>query len=260
MLATINDYERLHDGTWKLKTPQLSSSQVLKPNYLYSEKLSKTPDFKANSGVKSFSQRFTQDKELSKTPLKIITANDLTEQNPNGVMQLWGSFLYEKSIQLLAGEAGVGKTTLAYNLAIHGAKGEDLCNIPFKKPLNIFYCDLETGAGLRKSKAMLISDDIIPDNLYFIPDLDFMYQLGELIDQVKERKIDLIIVDTINEAFNTRDEQDNAEANRQFKAIKRLRDEGDCSILLMHQPVKESKQSLCIALEGLQRGLGLRMW
>ena len=43
----------------------------------------------------------------------------------------------------------------------------------------------------------------------------------------------MLIVDTINEAFDTRDEQDNAEANRQFACIKRLRDETGCSILLL---------------------------
>jgi len=236
-MPNVNNYVRLPDGRWERE--KNSSSQ---PSPLDSEELRRTQNLKASSAMKSSSQSFTQPfsqpEELSGRPLKIISGKELMEQETNGVESLWGNFLYEKSIVLLAGEAGVGKTTLAYNLAIYGAKGESFCDIPFQKPLNILYCDLETGDDLRKNKAMIISDNDIPSNLYFNSELDFIGQLNRLIKLVKEKAIDLVIIDTINEAFNTRDEQDNAEANRQFRSIKKLRDEGECCVLLMHHTGK----------------------
>lgn len=236
-MGNANDYIQLPDGKWVRTFPQGSSQPSI-----YSEELSKTRYPKASARTKSssqgFSQRFSQPEELSKRPLKVISAKELMEQETSGVKPLWGSFLYENSIVLLAGEAGVGKTTLAYNLAIYGAKGEDFCGLSIERPLNILYCDLETGQALRKDKAMLISDSNLPENLSFNWELDFIGQLDELLEFVKQKCIDIVIVDTINEAFNTRDEQDNAEANRQFAYIKRLRDEGECCVLLMHHTGK----------------------
>ena len=241
-MPNANDYVQMPDGTWKPKGWLNNPSKSFPETSLYPEELRRTQHPKANSAIKSssqcFSQGFSQPQELSKRALKIISGRELMEQETNGVKSLWGGFLYENSITLLAGEAGVGKTTMAYNLAIYGAKGEDFIGIPFKSSLNILYADLETGKALRKNKAMLISDNNIPAHLHFTWELDFIGQLDELIKFVKENAISLTIIDTINEAFNTRDEQSNAEANMQFRAIKRLRDEGECSILLMHHTGK----------------------
>ncbi|MFC2024421.1 AAA family ATPase [Chloroflexota bacterium] len=162
-----------------------------------------------------------------------MSAREVMEASTLGITSLWRPFLYEQSIAVLNSVAGVGKTTLCYNIAAHGAEGTSLAQIPFSRAISVLYADLETSHGLRASKLKLISDDNPPDNLYFIPDLDFIENYNELKEIVIAKSIDLLIVDTINEAFNTRDEQDNAEANRQFAYVKTLRDETNCSILLL---------------------------
>jgi hypothetical protein len=165
--------------------------------------------------------------------LRFISAQEAVEIDSHGLEPLWPPFLYPQSIHILNSVAGVGKTTLCYNLAICGAKGESFANISFKKPLNIIYADLETSQALRATKLKLLSEDDQPGNLWFLSCLNFIDNRDELEKFVKEKNIDLTIIDTINEAFSTKDEQDNAEANKQSSFLKNLRDETGCSILLL---------------------------
>ncbi|MFC1871655.1 AAA family ATPase [Chloroflexota bacterium] len=216
-MPTSDDYYQTPDGEWQLKPGVKSDYTINQINHPmlrvddYSEKIKPvTPE------------------------MHVLTFKEIVETEGESIEYLWGNFIPAKSIILLSGEAGVGKTTLAYNLAVHTARGTEFAGLPFSRATNVLYCDLETGAALRKSKLELISDGETVDNLCYVTNLDFMKQFDSLKAVAEKRQIGLIIVDTINEAFSTRDEQDNAEANRQFSFVKRLRDEAGCSILLMH--------------------------
>jgi len=215
-MPTASDYIHNPDGTWGLRTHQ-NHHPMPKSDGWNPQKDRNNPSHLTPSPRK----------------LTVISAREAMEAAQSGCNSLWGHFLYEKSIGILNSVAGVGKTTLCYNLAVYGARGEPFADMPLSKPLNVLYADLETSRELRGTKLRVISEGNPPDNLCFLPSLSFTTDYDELEQIVLEHSIDLLIVDTINEAFETRDEQDNAEANRQFAYIKRLRDETGCSVLLL---------------------------
>lgn len=219
-MPNANDYIQKPDGTWSKINPQPLNPILKSDGWI--------PKSTKDNNTNHPSYITT-----SPGKLRVISAQEAMDVSPYGIRPLWGTFLHPKSIGLLSSVSGAGKTTLCYSIAIHGARGETFANIPFPRPLNVLYIDLETGQELRAIKLRRICEDNPPENLYFISILNFIYDYKELSSIVTEYLIDLLIVDTINEAFNTRDEQDNAEANRQFAFIKRLRDETGCAILLL---------------------------
>jgi hypothetical protein len=155
--------------------------------------------------------------EISKS--RLIWAKDVPPPgNGEKIDTLLGEFLYPGSLHLLAGEPGIGKTTLLYNLAVHLAKGKDFAGLTVLRPIRILYYDLETPDLLFKRKLHLISENQPPERLAFTRP----FFSKEALAYVKEHKFDLIILDTLNEAFETREEEDNAEANRQMQELRKI--------------------------------------
>ncbi|MFC2017881.1 AAA family ATPase [Chloroflexota bacterium] len=218
-MADANDYIEV-DGKWILKSRSASDNASVRINQINHPRV-RVDDYSEQS--------YTGYQALT-----VLTVEDVMSFRGEGVKYHWGGFIPKNSISLLSGEAGVGKTTFAYNFASKAAKGDDFCGIAFDSPINILYCDLETGCVLRANKLELISEGSPPDNIYWVPEVDLVKQFEELKGHIIDKQVELVIVDTINEAFKTKDEQDNAEANRQFSYVKRLRDETGCSVILMH--------------------------
>jgi archaellum biogenesis ATPase FlaH len=164
--------------------------------------------------------------EISKS--KLIWAKDVPPPgNGEKIDTMLGEFLFPGSLHLLAGEPGIGKTTLLYNLAVHLAKGKDFAGLTVTRPIRILYYDLETPELLFKRKLHLISENQPPEGLAFTRP----FSSKEALAHVKEHKFDLIILDTLNEAFETREEEDNAEANRQMQELRKIITETGVAIL-----------------------------
>lgn len=164
---------------------------------------------------------------------RLLWAKDMKLEFMHTEPNVWGDFLWPSSIHLLSGEPGVGKTTLLYNLALKACCGESFLGIPFASALKCLYLDLETPYKLRARKLHIISEGKMPDHLGFIASANIEHDLGWLSDIVKEHGFNLIIVDTINEAFNTVNEDDNSEANRQMGLTRKLVDDTGASVLLV---------------------------
>jgi len=147
----------------------------------------------------------------------LVWANDLVMLEGEKIEPLWGNILFPESIHLFSGDTGVGKTTFLYNLAIEGATGESFLDIPFSRPLRVLYLDYETSNPLKILKLNRITSGDRPEYLAF-DSIDFTSNknLDTLIKITQENGFNLVIVDTINEAFRTQKEDDNAEANRQM--------------------------------------------
>ena len=163
----------------------------------------------------------------------VLSAREVMDASTHGIEYLWQTFIPKASIVILDSVAGVGKTTLAYNLAVNAAMGGGFAGLPFDGPCNVLYADLETNLNLSGNKIRLITDGNPPENLFYVRELNFINDFNWLCSEIQDKEIDLLIVDTINEAFNTKDEQDNAEANRQFAYVKSIRDRLNCAILLL---------------------------
>ncbi|MBA7471023.1 DNA repair protein RadA [subsurface metagenome] len=176
-------------------------------------------------------------------PLELHWAKDigpeseLDEQDPS----VWGCFLMCESIHLLSGEAGVGKTTLLYNLAISACTGNAFLGIQFSESLRVLYIDLETPHPLWRKKIRLVSEGNPPNNLAFIFHISLRDEIRQLIDEVNQHHFGLIIIDTMNEAFQTLDENDNAEANRQMALIRELIQQTGAAVVLVHHVGKSAE-------------------
>lgn len=140
---------------------------------------------------------------------------------------LWGPFLFPSSLHLLAGDAGLGKTTLLYNLCIRLARGEPFAGFIPPRPLRVLYYDLETPDLLFRQKLYLISENSPPEGLAF----SRSFTVNGALALAKQHHFDFIILDTLNEAFDTREEEDNAEANRQMRDLRRIIKETRAAIL-----------------------------
>ena len=103
-MPTVADYVEV-DGKW-LRNSKLD------------------PD-NGSRGINQINQPIVRVDDYSEQSLKVLTVEDVMRQKGEGIRNLWGDFLHEKSINLLSGEAGVGKTTLGYNIAIKAAKEEE---------------------------------------------------------------------------------------------------------------------------------------
>ncbi len=215
-----NDYEQLPDGSWKKKPLKEHPSSV-------------NPILNGDGWMENSKENQQSSDNPTPGKLVFITARDAVKEDATTLEPFWGNFLYPQSIHILNSVSGAGKTTLCYNLSVFGCRGDSFANLPFKKPLKIVYADLETSKALRAQKLRLVAEDSTPDNLFFIPSLNIIDNFVELSGFIKDNRVDMLIVDTLNEAFNTKDEQDNAEANRQFTYLKQFRDETGCSILLI---------------------------
>src|SRR5215470_11718958 len=70
----------------------------------------------------------------------IVWAKDIPPpRKEDKIPRHWGPFLYPSSLHLLSGDAGVGKTTLGYNLALSLANGESFLGFKPSRPLRVLY-------------------------------------------------------------------------------------------------------------------------
>ena len=173
----------------------------------------------------------------------LMWAKDLVMLEGEEIESLWGNYLFPESIHLFSGDTGVGKTTFLYNLAIKGATGESFLDTPFSRPLRVLYLDYETSNPLKILKLNRITSGDRPENLAF-DSIDFTSNknLDTLIKITQENGFDLVIVDTINEAFRTQKEDDNAEANRQMDKVRQLVKETGASVILVHHMGKRAQE------------------
>lgn len=217
-MANINDYYQDALGNWKLRGD--TGPNELSPQH--------TEQALMSHGTRPLELYWV--KNIGPEP-------ELGEQEPG----LWGDFLMSESIHLLSGEAGVGKTTLLYNLAISACTGDDFLGIPFSRSFRVLYIDFETPYRLWRKKIRLINDGNPTNNLAFIFHISLRDEIRQLIDEVNQHHFDLVIIDTMNEAFQTLDENDNAEANRQMALIRELIQETGAAVMLVHHVGKSAE-------------------
>lgn len=176
-----------------------------------------------------------------------VSAKQIMEAEYEDIICYWEPYIYKGMITQINGMPGAGKTTLGYNLAVKAALGESFAGISLPMPLNVLYSDLETPKSLRQEKLIRVLQGMTaPDNLWFTGHHKIPEKFEITKDFIIRRNINLWFIDTRNELFDTRHEDDNAEAQQQYEYLKKLRDETGVSIVYFHHVGKkgtETKQS-----------------
>lgn len=164
----------------------------------------------------------------------VVWAEDLQDPGEAEDLNLWGPFIARGSVALWSGRAGVGKSTLAYNLAVHAAKGQPFGGLSFPtSPLRTLLVDLETPSGLRRPKLENIASGSVPSGIAFWSEQPPLSEMS-LESTINDCGFGLVIIDTVSRAIPVRDEDDNAEATRQMAMLKNVAAATDAAIVAIH--------------------------
>ena len=156
--------------------------------------------------------------------LEIIPSTEVPPPEEGAGEGLLGPFLPGGGeVVLLAGETSAGKTVLVYNIAYHLAEGTEFAGLMPPEPLRVLYLDLESPENVHRDFVEVIGRS---QNLAFIRrllhTLDTPMGRDELKNAIQKWEAIVVIIDPLPIAWPSRDENDNAEADRQMWAIKRL--------------------------------------
>lgn len=173
-------------------------------------------------------------------------------KNAKPLEPLWGFLLYKKAITSIIGDPGVCKTTMGYGLTTSLCIGEPFLSIAPEEPIKGLYLDFESSDSLIISRANLILSSVVDvPNFYVYNIVDYyLPHIAQVaIRFCNEKGINLIIVDNQSFAFNTRDENDNAEAIKQMRFIRAFTNACNAATIVFHHTSKAN-------LSGTRKGSG----
>jgi len=178
--------------------------------------------------------------QLNHSSLNLISVKDLFSKKYEKVESLWGNLLFPSSIVQLNSEPGLGKTTLLYNLLLHGALKKNFLNISFPKEINTIFVDVETPGWVMQKKVEAIYDTERPDNFYFRRKLNLNSEENIIVREINDHDIDVIVLDTQSKIFQQEDENSNAQANAVLSKLKFICSETGVCIVLVHHLGKDT--------------------
>jgi len=147
-------------------------------------------------------------------------------------------------IALLAGSAGVGKSTLAASMAISLAAGAPWLSYPTHET-PVLYVDEEAGEEEIARLFLRLNGSHIP-NLHLTSgsglQLGSPESLQKLETAIEEKQPGLVILDTATHLFSQADENNAAEIAAHFRHLFRLRDLYGTSFLILHHLRKPPPQ------------------
>jgi hypothetical protein len=175
-----------------------------------------------------------RDEQSEQKKSSIIWAKDLPDVPTEQDVSIWGPFIVCGCVSLWSGVAGIGKSTIAWALAVATGRDAEFCGLPFSDSnLKVLIVDLETPVGLRKPKFENIATGNGGGNVAFW-DTEVPLTVATLQREIAENGFDVVIVDTLCLAFPVVNEDDNAEATAQIRPIKAIADATNAAIVLIH--------------------------
>jgi len=189
------------------------------------------------------------------------------ERVKNAPPELWGSYVRSSTVTLLVGEASAGKTVLLYNLAYHLATGQEFLGITPPRSLRVLSVDFEGNDEIRATNLNAIGTapgwDILvpPESLYeLIPEKRGQDLIRRLNTAIRSWHYDLVIVDSLIEAYPVEEENSNDEASQQMVAFRQLAQATSVGVILVHNTgLKQSGSNNKAKNKGLSRGASARV-
>ena len=183
-------------------------------------------------------------------PENLFRDSSYIRRNAMPMEPLWGTFLYKKAITLIVGDPGIGKTTLGYDLCGTLCLGEAFLGIKAEEPIRALYMDWESADSLVSSRMGVRFEEQDITNL-FIYNSEFTINkiYPQIIDFCRKKKVNFVVVDNQTTAFDTRDENDNSEAAKQMRMLRKFVNATKCSLLVFHHPSKSNSP-------GIRKGTG----
>ena len=155
---------------------------------------------------------------------------------------LWGNWIFRDSVVIQAGEPGISKTTFNYSLAKAIVDNKEFLGVkPTAPNLKVLYLDWESSDSLIKSRMRVMGYPENVDSFYKCNENEAtLAQVEQYIKDTKF-KFDILFIDPIRMAFAMRDENDNAEASRQAKYLRKLASRYKCAVIAVHHSSKSEQ-------------------
>lgn len=192
----------------------------------------------------------TTDDDVDVSELVQPLGTFLTKEFEDSEPLLYG--LHRREIGMLVSLPNIGKTTLGLNFSMSAAAG-----LPFPPftvrdtPLRIMYLDFENRASmLQRDVATMLQffgedyREMVRENLFITADFRFgnvplsltdSTHLHRVAKQALEKKVDLVIVDTLSAAVSLINENDNAEVKRRvIEPFQAFANYANTAVLLVH--------------------------
>ncbi len=184
-------------------------------------------------------------------PVKLFRPVDEICKTAVPLEPLWGFFLYKKAITSMVADPGVGKTTFGYNLGMELSLGNSFLSIEPEEPVRVLYMDFESSDSLVSSRKIFVKGEEATPNFIVYNIVDYFFPQIALVarDFCLANRINLVFIDNQTAAFNTRDENDNSEAAKQMRLMRKWVDESNVACLLFHHTSKGN-------LPGTRKGTG----
>jgi hypothetical protein len=168
-------------------------------------------------------------------------------QDPRWVVR---GVLPRGSLVILAGEAGAGKTSLCYHLAMCVAAGLPFLNTYPTEPTQVLYIDEENGPKDSERYWSRVWRGLgMPDHARFVDRLVFEHfslndsNWAETLKKLAlEVRPGVIFIDTATPALHVVEENDNAEASRKIqllRVVQALADNETTAVILKHEKVRD---------------------
>jgi AAA domain len=152
--------------------------------------------------------------------------------------QLWGLHVRARAVTMLVGETSAGKTVFLHNLGYHLASGREFLGIAPPRRVRILHLDFESYAEILEEHLAAIGTtdgwDFVDTELM----LEAVARGPKLVEHigkiVQAEKYDLVIVDSLLEAYPVQNENDNAEAQIQMLKFRQLARATGAAVVLAH--------------------------
>ena len=169
-----------------------------------------------------------------KSAVTIIPSADIPPPDTGGENQeLLGPFVpTSPCLVLMSGETSAGKTVYAYNMGYHMAEGVSLVGLTPPRPLRVLYVDLENPDSVHRYLVDTIGRSL---NLAFVRDLRMTLDTPDghaaFLDACRQYQPSVVFLDPLSVVWPVRDENDNAEADRQMWGLKKMAVELDSTVV-----------------------------
>lgn len=169
-------------------------------------------------------------------PLALIPVGEFAAQRPP-MSWLIRDLLPAKAIAVLFGAPKSGKTNVTADLLMHAAHGLDWHGHGVSCPRRVAYLAGEGHIGLQaRFNAWGKKHGLEhPETLCVLAQaLPLISRLNEVLSMLREFRPDVVAVDTLNAYFGDLDENSTCDMTCFMSAIRRVRDELGCAVLLLH--------------------------
>ena len=160
----------------------------------------------------------------SEESLVIMSALDVPLPEPSLVDPVLDPLIQAApNVTVLAGETSAGKTIFSRSMATALSKGEPFAGLAVSRAYRVLYVELETPEGLHRQVVEAMGRS---GNLGFVRSLpkclDESAGREALLQAIHSWQAEVVIIDPLSMAWPVKDENDNAQADRQMTALKRL--------------------------------------